>query len=79
MDVAGYFNSLAPNIGQYILPCSKHWQAKSHLSQLCIASDCLEMVKDLQQPCMGAYDMVIREIKDTPSLFSTMSFYHEGR
>jgi hypothetical protein len=37
------------------------------------------MVKDLQQPCMGAYDMVIREIKDTPSLFSTMSFYHEGR
>ncbi|KAK1683351.1 hypothetical protein QYE76_044199 [Lolium multiflorum] len=49
------------------------------LSHVCVASDCLEVIRNLQQPYMGAYSMIVDEIKETKTLFSSVSFRHEGR
>lgn len=46
---------------------------------VCVASDCLEVIRNLQQPYMGAYSMIVDEIKETKTLFSSVSFRHEGR
>jgi hypothetical protein len=39
----------------------------------------LEVIRNLQQPYMGAYSMIVDEIKQTKTLFSSVSFHHEGR
>jgi hypothetical protein len=44
-----------------------------------VASDCLEVIKNLQQPYMGVYGMITREIKETTSLFEKVMFKHEDR
>jgi hypothetical protein len=49
------------------------------LSRVCVASDCLEVIRNLQQPYMGAYSIIVDEIKETKTLFSSVSFRHEGR
>jgi hypothetical protein len=50
-----------------------------HLQHLCVASDCLEVIKNLNQPYQGIYGAVIREIKDTIGLFSSVVFRFESR
>ena len=50
-----------------------------NLSHVCVASDCLEVVNNLQQNYMGIYGMITKEIKETAALFATVSFKHEGR
>jgi hypothetical protein len=44
-----------------------------------IASDCLEVINNIQQPYMGIYGMITREIKETSSLFAKVVFKHEDR
>jgi ribonuclease HI len=50
-----------------------------NLSRLVIASDCLEVINNIQQPYMGIYGMITREIKETSSLFAKVVFKHEDK
>lgn len=49
-----------------------------HLSlQTCVASDCLEVINNLQRPYMELYGMITREISEMASLFEKVMFRHE--
>jgi ribonuclease HI len=50
-----------------------------NIQKICVASDCLEVIKNLTQPYDGGYGAVIREIKDTTTLFQSVVFKHEAR
>jgi ribonuclease HI len=50
-----------------------------NIQKICVASDCLEVIKNLTQPYDGRYVAVIREIKDTTTLFQSVVFKHEAR
>jgi ribonuclease HI len=44
-----------------------------------VASDCLSVIKSLEQGTMGAYANIVREIKDSVQDFEVLSFAHERR
>jgi len=44
-----------------------------------IASDCLEMVMNLQKQNLCAYSTILKEIKARSTLFQKVIFKHEGR
>jgi hypothetical protein len=49
-----------------------------NIQKICVASDCLEAIKNLTQPYDGGYGAVIREIIDTATLFRYVVFKHEA-
>jgi hypothetical protein len=58
-------------------------QALAHdvndLQNICLASDFLEVIKNLHNPYFGCYGAVIREIKETSISFTSLVFRHESR
>jgi hypothetical protein len=44
-----------------------------------IASDCLEVIMNLQKQNLCAYSSVLKEIKTRSTLFQEVVFNHEGR
>ena len=49
------------------------------LQKFKLASDCLNVVRNLQGTAMGAYGHIIREIKASAEDFTEVRFTHEGR
>ena len=49
------------------------------LQKFKLASDCLNVVRNLQGTAMGAYGHIIREIKARAEDFTEVRFTHEGR
>jgi len=49
------------------------------LQKLRLATDCLNVVRNLQGSAIGAYGHVVREIKARAADFNEVSFVHEGR
>jgi ribonuclease HI len=49
------------------------------LTSICVASDCLNVVMNLQKPYAGEYSMITTEIKKTASSFVVSIFRHESR
>jgi ribonuclease HI len=50
-----------------------------HISHICVASDCLDVVNNLTMPYSGEYSMILTEVKRTASIFSDILFCHEKR
>jgi hypothetical protein len=49
------------------------------LHRICVATDGLKVVNNLQQPYTGAYRVITREIKDTARYFEEVVFKHESK
>jgi hypothetical protein len=44
-----------------------------------VATECLEVINNLNKQYLGEYGVITREIKETASLFSASSFKHKSR
>jgi hypothetical protein len=53
--------------------------ADLNLSRVAVASDCLGVITNLDQPFAGSYCMILKEIKETTKSFDIISFKHENR
>jgi ribonuclease HI len=53
--------------------------ADLNLQKLVVATDCLSVVKSMEQPFSGTYGMIIEEIKLTARNFTHAAFKHENR
>ena len=49
------------------------------LTRVTVASDCLAVVNNINQPFAGSYSMVIDEVKEAVSVFANLVFVHENR
>ena len=49
------------------------------LQQVCVASDCLEVINSLGKPCLGAFSTVLEEIKWRATSFDKAFFVHGKR
>ncbi|TVU03622.1 hypothetical protein EJB05_50809, partial [Eragrostis curvula] len=49
------------------------------LQKFRLATDCLNVVRNLQGTAMGAYGYIVREIKARAKDFIDVSFIHKGR
>ena len=50
-----------------------------YVGDVTVASDCMEVVKGLQERSMGLFGHVLREVADTSRLRGGVTFCHEGR
>ena len=50
-----------------------------NIQNICVATDCLEVINNLEKPYFGHYGVITREIKETARLFLRVVFRHEGR
>jgi hypothetical protein len=53
--------------------------ADLNLQKFVVATDCLSVVNNMEQPFRGAYSMIIDEIKLTARSFTHATFKHENR
>ena len=49
------------------------------MQRITIASDCVNVVRNIQGPGMGLYGHIVREIKAEMTSFTKANFVHEGR
>lgn len=50
-----------------------------HLDSICVASDCIEVVRNIDSGAPCRYVTTLREIKDQRNMFRDVLFTHEGR